>query len=145
MGRCYLPRLCGRALYHFPSHALRDGLYRCLRLLCVSDLEVTPRISGYRLLTVTSALNVTALVMIFLWVPETKQRTLEELDYVFAVPTRVHMHYQVFKVLPWWFKKYIFRMHAELEPLYKFDHIATPEAIKERHSRIETANVTAKE
>lgn len=29
-----------------------------------------------------SALNVTAFVLIFLWVPETKQRTLEELDYI---------------------------------------------------------------
>lgn len=63
--------------------------------------------------------------MIFLWVPETKQRTLEELDYIFAVPTRVHMHYQVCKALPWWIKRYIFRRNVELEPLYKFDHIAT--------------------
>jgi hypothetical protein len=38
--------------------------------------------------------------MIFLWVPETKQRTLEELDYVFAVPTRKHMRYQMTKALP---------------------------------------------
>lgn len=67
----------------------------------------------------------TALFMIFLWVPETKQRTLEELDYIFAVPTRVHIHYQVFKVLPWWIKRFIFRRKVELEPLYKFDHIAT--------------------
>lgn len=29
-----------------------------------------------------SGLNVLALIMIFLWVPETKQRTLEELDYI---------------------------------------------------------------
>jgi hypothetical protein len=63
--------------------------------------------------------------MIFLFVPETKQRTLEELDYIFAVPTRVHMHYQVTKALPYWFKRYIFRQKVELEPLYKFDHIAT--------------------
>lgn len=63
--------------------------------------------------------------MIFLWVPETKQRTLEELDYIFAVPTRVHIHYQVFKVLPWWIQRFIFRRKVELEPLYKFDHIAT--------------------
>ena len=42
-----------------------------------------------------AGLNVIALIMIFLWVPETKQRTLEELDYVFAVPTRKHMSYQV--------------------------------------------------
>lgn len=59
--------------------------------------------------------------MIFLWVPETKQRTLEELDYIFAVPTRTHMHYQVTKALPWFFNKYIMRRDVVLEPLYKFD------------------------
>ncbi|KAJ6093285.1 hypothetical protein N7486_008574 [Penicillium sp. IBT 16267x] len=70
-----------------------------------------------------AGLNVTALVMIFLFVPETKQRTLEELDYIFAVPTRVHMHYQVFKALPWWVQRYIFRRDVQLEPLYKFDDL----------------------
>ena len=60
--------------------------------------------------------------MIFLWVPETKQRTLEELDYIFAVPTRTHMKYQVTKVLPWWFKRHVLRQKsARLEPLYQFD------------------------
>lgn len=64
--------------------------------------------------------------MIFIWVPETKQRTLEELDYIFAVPTRKHVRYQVFEVLPWWIKRYIFlQKNAHLEPLYKFDHVAT--------------------
>ncbi|KAK8191885.1 hypothetical protein HDK77DRAFT_64056 [Phyllosticta capitalensis] len=73
-----------------------------------------------------AALNVTALVMIFLWVPETKQRTLEELDYVFAVPTRKHMSYQVSKALPYFIKRYVFwNKSATLEPLYHFDsHIA---------------------
>lgn len=51
--------------------------------------------------TFYAGLNVIALCMIFLWVPETKQRTLEELDYVFAVPTRVHMHYQLTTALPY--------------------------------------------
>lgn len=74
-------------------------------------------------ISVSSGLNITALVMIFLWVPETKQRTLEELDYIFAVPTRVHMHYQVFKALPWWIQRYIFRRDVQLEPLYKFDDL----------------------
>ena len=60
--------------------------------------------------------------MIFLWVPETKQRTLEELDYIFAVPTRTHMHYQITKALPWFFNKYIMRRDVVLEPLYKFDN-----------------------
>lgn len=61
--------------------------------------------------------------MIFLWVPETKQRTLEELDYIFAVPTRVHMRYQVTKALPYWIKRYILRRNVELEPLYQFDQL----------------------
>ena len=78
-----------------------------------------------------AALNVTALVMIFLWVPETKQRTLEELDYVFAVPTRTHMRYQVTKALPWWIKRYILRQKgAKLEPLYRFEGaVAADQAI----------------
>ena len=85
-----------------------------------------------------SGLNVIAFVMIFLWVPETKQRTLEELDYIckpsmltsnnrielilkiVAVPTRRHMQYQVTEVLPWAFKRYILRQPVELHPLYKF-------------------------
>ncbi len=66
-------------------------------------------------------MNVLALIMIFLFVPETKQRTLEELDYVFAVPTRTHSTFQVTKALPYWFKKYVFRREIVLEPLYHFE------------------------
>lgn len=63
--------------------------------------------------------------MIFLWVPETKQRTLEELDYVFAVPTSTHMRYQLYRALPWWFNRYILRRKVpELEPLYSFEKLA---------------------
>ncbi|GME57125.1 putative sugar transporter protein [Neofusicoccum parvum] len=87
-------------------------------------------------MTVTGAfgfyagLNVTALVMIFLWVPETKQRTLEELDYVFAVPTRKHMSYQMTKALPYFIKRWVFfNKNARLEPLYQFDeHLASEQA-----------------
>lgn len=85
---------------------------------------------------IPSGLNVVALVMIYLFVPETKQRTLEELDYIFAVPTKKHIHYQVFEVLPWWINRYIFRRNVHLEPLYKFDHVATDETNQElrKHS-----------
>jgi hypothetical protein len=66
--------------------------------------------------------NIVALVMIFLWVPETKQRTLEELDYIFAVPTRTHMNYQITKALPYFIHRWVFmRKDAVLEPLYTFD------------------------
>jgi hypothetical protein len=60
--------------------------------------------------------------MIFLFVPETKQRTLEELDYIFAVPTRTHMRYQVTKALPYFINRWILRhKDAVLEPLYHFE------------------------
>lgn len=71
-----------------------------------------------------AGLNVTALVMIFLWLPETKQRTLEELDYVFGVPTRTHMRFQAGKQLPWWFRRWVFMRKGEVEPrLYHFDGV----------------------
>jgi len=69
-----------------------------------------------------AGLNVVALVMIFLFVPETKQRTLEELDYVFGVPLKTFMNYQITKTLPYWVRRYIFSdKSAKLDPLYKFD------------------------
>ncbi|KAI1437412.1 sugar transporter-domain-containing protein, partial [Xylaria sp. CBS 124048] len=66
--------------------------------------------------------NVLGFIMIFFLVPETKQRTLEELDYVFAVPTSEFTRYQVTKVAPWWFKRFVLlQRSAVLEPLYKSD------------------------
>ena len=56
-----------------------------------------------------AGLNLVALVLIFLFVPETKQKTLEELDYVFAVSDRRHASYQLFEVLPWWTRRYILK------------------------------------
>ncbi|KAI1353233.1 sugar transporter-domain-containing protein [Xylaria sp. FL0043] len=66
--------------------------------------------------------NILGFILIFLWVPETKQRTLEELDYIFAVPSTLFIKYQFTKVLPWWFKRWVlFQKGATLEPLYHFD------------------------
>ncbi|KAF7585791.1 hypothetical protein BBP40_010084 [Aspergillus hancockii] len=56
-----------------------------------------------------AGLNIVALVLIFLFLPETKQRSLEELDRVFSVSTRAHAKYQLTEALPWWFKRYICR------------------------------------
>ncbi|KAG6054802.1 hypothetical protein E4U17_003449 [Claviceps sp. LM77 group G4] len=69
--------------------------------------------------------NVIAFVMIFFWVPETMKRTLEELDWVFGVPTRKFAKYQLTVTLPWWFKRYVFfQRHATREPLYEFEKVA---------------------
>ena len=55
---------------------------------------------------------------------ETKQRTLEELDYIFAVPTWKHISYQGTKTLPYWIKRYVFfRKNAAIEPLYNFEEV----------------------
>lgn len=65
-----------------------------------------------------AATNGVSFVKIFLFVRETKQKTLEELDGVFAVPTGVYIKYQVTEVLPWWFKRWVlWRRSAELRPL----------------------------
>ncbi|RMD42793.1 hypothetical protein DV735_g2371, partial [Chaetothyriales sp. CBS 134920] len=69
-----------------------------------------------------AGLNLLAFWMIFLWMPETKQRSLEELDYIFAVPTRTHMNFQLGKVMPYWIKKTILRRKGLVAPeLYHFD------------------------
>ncbi|KAL2176495.1 uncharacterized protein P884DRAFT_29905 [Thermothelomyces heterothallicus CBS 202.75] len=80
---------------------------------------------------VYAGFNVVALLMIFFFVPETKQRTLEELDYVFAVPTRKFGKYQLTEALPWFIKRWVFwQRKAELKPLYTFDHAKKDEGEK---------------
>uniref|UniRef100_A0A2D3VAC4 Probable polyol transporter 5 n=1 Tax=Ramularia collo-cygni TaxID=112498 RepID=A0A2D3VAC4_9PEZI len=76
-----------------------------------------------------AGLNVAAFIMIFLFMPETKQRTLEELDQVFAVPGTKFIQYQTTKAAPYWFNRWVLmNKSAKLEPLYHFDsHLqATP-------------------
>ncbi|PWN29515.1 hypothetical protein BDZ90DRAFT_112448 [Jaminaea rosea] len=70
--------------------------------------------------------NLVAWLLLFLFAPETKNRTLEELDQTFSVPTRVFMRYQVTKTLPYWFKRYVlWNKSATIEPLYQVDaHMA---------------------
>ncbi|KXT08686.1 hypothetical protein AC579_8665 [Pseudocercospora musae] len=56
-----------------------------------------------------AVLNVVAWILVFLFVPETKRRTLEELDETFSLPTNDFVRYQVQEVAPWWMKKYLLR------------------------------------
>ena len=69
-----------------------------------------------------AGLNMLAFTIIFFFLPETKQRTLEELDYIFGVPTRKHASYFAFTWIPWAVKRYLlFHGKAELEPLYRLE------------------------
>ncbi|KAK6339167.1 hypothetical protein TWF718_008590 [Orbilia javanica] len=85
-----------------------------------------------------AALNVVAFLLIFSFLPETKQRTLEELDYIFGVPTRTFTKYQWTKALPYWVKKNILRKKG-LEPvsLYQFDE-SVLSSVKQRRKESQT-------
>ena len=73
--------------------------------------------------------NVLAFIMIFLWVPETANRTLEELSQIFAVPTTKHMAYQFNTFVPWIYRSWIRRQDIELKPLYQEDTETVSDAI----------------
>lgn len=68
--------------------------------------------------TLYAILNVVALMLVFLFVPETRLKTLDELDDVFAIPSRAFIRHQVTSFLPWLWRRYLLRdQHAELRPL----------------------------
>jgi len=59
-------------------------------------------------------------VLVFLFLPETKALTLEELDIVFNVPTTKHASYQIHQI-PYFIKRYIFRQRVRKEQLHTLD------------------------
>lgn len=63
-----------------------------------------------------AALNLIAWGMIFCFVRETKQLTLEEIDQVFSVPTRTFLAYETTVWLPYFIKRYIFWQNIEKPP-----------------------------
>lgn len=72
-----------------------------------------------------AGLNVVAFFLIWLFLPETKQRTLEELDYVFGVTTRRHASFQIKEQAPWFFKRWLLWKRDLPEPqLYHFEDTA---------------------
>ncbi|RMY88901.1 hypothetical protein D0862_10327 [Hortaea werneckii] len=78
-----------------------------------------------------AGLNVLAFFMILFFLPETKQRTLEELDYVFGVSTRKHAAFELREQIPWWFGKWILRRKGQPEPqLYHFQDAGINAAFK---------------
>ncbi|KAI4777754.1 MFS transporter [Aureobasidium sp. EXF-3400] len=81
-----------------------------------------------------AGLNVIALVLIFLFLPETSKRSLEELDHVFSFSTRRHASYHVTEVLPWWIKRYTgFGKGRPCPELYHdLDLIQRPQSVQRR-------------
>ncbi|KAM0806319.1 putative MFS sugar transporter [Usnea florida] len=67
--------------------------------------------------------NIIGFILVLLFLPETKAKTLEELDQVFSVPTHIHAAYGLRQV-PYFFKRYLLWQHAEPERLYEHDDTA---------------------
>ncbi|KAM0456804.1 hypothetical protein ACHAPV_007095 [Trichoderma viride] len=70
-------------------------------------------------LCIFAILNVVAFVLVFLLVEETKRRTLEELDHIFAVSKRKFMRYQLFDNLPWLIRCRLFGSKQPKPELYE--------------------------
>lgn len=71
-----------------------------------------------------AGMNLFCLVLIFLFMPETKQKSLEELDVVFSVPNRTYSLYQLKTVLPWGFKRYVLRQKTGPCPELLYENTA---------------------
>lgn len=72
-----------------------------------------------------SGLNILAFVLVFFLVEETKGRSLEELDLVFAVSKRRFIGFQLREYLPWFIRRYVFN-HDEPQPELYQDMIWGP-------------------
>ena len=81
--------------------------------------------------TILSASYTARLLTIDLVMPETKARTLEELDAVFSVSTHEQVAHGL-KQIPWFIQRYIFRnKNAHLPPLVDFDKAETSKPVEE--------------
>ncbi|KAL8807642.1 MAG: hypothetical protein Q9182_000626 [Xanthomendoza sp. 2 TL-2023] len=64
--------------------------------------------------------NIVGFFLILMLMPETKGKTLEELDQVFSVPTNVHARYGL-RQLRYFARRYVMRRHVEPERLYEHE------------------------
>ncbi|CAO2654080.1 Nn.00g108130.m01.CDS01 [Neocucurbitaria sp. VM-36] len=74
-------------------------------------------------LSIFAGLNLVAFVLVYLFVPETRMRTLEELQYTFDLPTKWHRRYRSDYIRKhvtknWW--KYLTGKSKEVEPPIPF-------------------------
>lgn len=82
-------------------------------------------------------------VLILLFVRETKGKTLEELDQVFAVPARTHAAYGL-RQIPYGIRKFILRQKVEAEELYTMQDSSQEDELEKpmvQHNEKATSNV----
>jgi len=77
--------------------------------------------------------------LVLFLVPETKGKTLEELDQVFSVPTRVHAAYGA-RQIPYFFRRYILRQDIQPEILYEKDDVIYEDSTFQGETEIKSEN-----
>ena len=71
-------------------------------LLALGVPQLNHALGPTRLLCLFAGLDAAAVILVWLLVPGTVQvTTLEEMNYIFGVPTEKHIQYQTGEVLPW--------------------------------------------
>lgn len=66
--------------------------------------------------------NIVGWWLVLLFMPETKNKTLEELDQVFSVPTRFHVKYGL-RQIPYFFKRWVLWRDVRPEILYEKEEV----------------------
>ncbi|KAM3071478.1 hypothetical protein ACMFMF_007949 [Clarireedia jacksonii] len=79
--------------------------------------------------------NVIGFIAVLLFVPETKGKTLEELDQVFSIPTREHAAWGA-RQIPYVFRKYILRQDIQPEVLLVPERVEYHEDALEKHGEV---------
>ena len=72
-------------------------------------------------LSIFAVFNVIAFVLVFVLVEETKRRSLEELDQIFAASKMSFIKFQVGKNAPWLFKRWVLGRRNEEKPSFYND------------------------
>jgi len=80
-------------------------------------------------------------VLILLFVRETKGKTLEELDQVFAVPAHVHAAYGL-RQIPYGIRKWVLRQNVQAEQLYEMEDDSIPDDLSKKEDVVHQEKVS---
>ncbi|KAI0528494.1 hypothetical protein GGR58DRAFT_526120 [Xylaria digitata] len=87
-------------------------------LLSISFPSIYAGLDDGGTLGLFAGLNLVAFILVFLLVEETKRRSLEDLNAIFAVKKSRFMRYQVMEYLPWFCQRYILGRDIPRPELY---------------------------